>query len=163
MQVESYHTIRPCCGEEVGHQFRGDRLATSRLLLLTCVSIVGNNGRDALSRGATKSINHHQQFHEMFVHGGTGRLHNIDISPSHAFLYLDMAFSIGEMIHVAFSQRASKLLSDESCQLWRGCATVDINIRNVFFFMQWLYCCCFCHDVPILSHTQCYDSASAAV
>ena len=148
MQVDCYHTIRSCYGKQVGHQFRGDRLAALRLLLLPGIAIVGHNDSDAIGRGATKRINHHQQFHKMFVHRGAGRLHDIDISTSHAFLDLDVAFSIGKMIHFASSQWAPEPLCNESCHFGRGRATVDINVRNCFVFTHVLYCCCFRHNMP---------------
>src|SRR5206468_1648941 len=83
--------------------------------------------------------------------------HDIDISSSHALLYFDMEFSIGEMIQLASAQGTAKPISYELCQFWGGRTAVDIQVWRYSLFVHSLSCCCFCSD-----HTTAYPLGSLA-
>ena len=65
--------------EEIGHELGRDRLARTRLLVLTNVEVPGDHGRDPLRRSELRGVDHDQELHQVRVHGDGSGLDDEDV------------------------------------------------------------------------------------
>ena len=98
VQVHGQHAIHPRFGQQVGHQFGGNRFAPSGLAVGPGVAVVGHHRGDLARRGAFAGIHHDQQLHQVIVHRSTGGLDQEDIAASDRFLDLDIQLAIGKAL-----------------------------------------------------------------
>src|SRR5438309_379954 len=86
MEVEGEDAVRSRGGEQVGDQFRGDRLPGLDLPVLTGVAEVWDHRGDARRAGATDRVDDHEKLHEGLARGGAGRLDDEHIFSANALL-----------------------------------------------------------------------------
>ena len=85
------------------------------------VAKIGDDGADALGRGAFERIDHDQQLHQVVVGRGAGGLDNENVARAHVLLDFDGDFAIGEAAHIGIAQGCTEVVGD-----FFGHATVGI-------------------------------------
>src|ERR1700687_581877 len=96
VQVESQCPICPGRFEQIRNQLRGNWNARLIFAVLARVAIIRNNRGDAPSRGTLKSINHHQQFHQVEIHRMAAWLYHKNIGPANILENLKINLTVAE-------------------------------------------------------------------
>ena len=122
VQIDGDDVVGASGGEQVGYQLGGDRLARSGLAVLARVTVMRDDGADAVRAGALGRVDHDEQLHEVVVdveaigaraHG----LHDEHIGAANAFLVASVDFSVGELLQLHIAQGDAQLLCDLVGQL----------------------------------------------
>ena len=122
MQVDGNDVVGTGGGEQVGYQLGGDGLARSGLAVLARVTVMRDDGTDAVRAGALSGVDHDEQLHEVVVdveavgaraHG----LHDEHIGAANAFLVASVDFAVGELLQLHIAQGDAQLLCDLVGQL----------------------------------------------
>ena len=100
VQVHRQHAIGTRTSDHVGDQLGRDRHSSFVLAILSRVAEVGNDRRDARSAGSFATVNHDEQFHQIVVDRGRGRLDQKDVATANVVVDLAVVLAIGE-----FAQR----------------------------------------------------------
>ncbi len=82
------------------------------LAVLPGVTEIGDDGGDALGRGAAQGVAHDEQLHHVVVGGKGCGLDDESVRPAHVFLNLDEDFHIGEAAHLAARERLAQIGCD---------------------------------------------------
>ncbi|MNV71021.1 hypothetical protein D3C71_1640140 [compost metagenome] len=126
MQVHGQDAFHAHGLEHVGHDLGRDRHARrARATVLAGITEIGDHGADTLSRCTLERVDHHQQFHQVVVGGGAGRLNDEHVAGANVLLDFDGDFTIGE----AANFRGAKLGAEIAGNLF-GHATVGIAGKN---------------------------------
>ena len=122
MQVDGDDVVGAGGGEQVGHQLGGDGLARGGLAVLARVTVMRDDGADAVRAGALGRVDHDEQLHEVVVdveavgaraHG----LHDEHIGAADAFLVASVDFAVGELLQLHIAQGDADLPCDLIGQL----------------------------------------------
>ena len=70
-----------CCRQQVRHEFGGDRRAGEHFPVLSRIPVIRDDRRYPLGGGALQRIHEDEEFDQMVVHRGTGRLDDKDVRP----------------------------------------------------------------------------------
>src|SRR5690606_495137 len=90
MQVNSQNAVYADDIKHVGHNLGADRYARrARPAVLAGITEIGDNGGDAGGGGATQSVGHHDQFHQIVVGRCAGWLDHEHILAAHIFIEFD--------------------------------------------------------------------------
>ena len=116
MQINGQHAVSARLGNEVGDQFRGDRRAGAGLPVLARIAEIGQNGSDALGRGAAQRVNHDEQFHQIVVGGMTGRLNDKHVFATDIFVDFDENFIVGKPPDAGIGQRQVHVIGNTLCE-----------------------------------------------
>jgi hypothetical protein len=79
----------------VGHQLGADGHARLVLAVLPGVAEVGDDGGDALGRGAPRGVDQEEQLHDV-VAGRHGALHDVQVAPAHVLVDAHEDLAVGE-------------------------------------------------------------------
>ncbi len=96
VEVHGEDPIHAGGGEEVGHEFRGDRDARLVFPVLAGVSEKRHHGGDSLGAGTAGGVHHDQQLHQVVVGRRAARLDNEDIGTADVFVDFHLGFAIGK-------------------------------------------------------------------
>ena len=88
VQVHGQRPVRSGPGDQVRHELRRDRHASFVLAILPGVPEIGQDRGHPRGAGPLATVDHDQQFHQVLVHGRTGRLHQIDVAAADVLLDL---------------------------------------------------------------------------
>jgi hypothetical protein len=108
--------LAPADIEQVGHQFGGDRHAGLVLAILPGVAVEGNDGRDALRRGALGRIDHDEQLHQVMVGRRAGRLDEIAVRAADVLVDLHERLAVGEAGDGGVAERNADGRADFLCE-----------------------------------------------
>ena len=136
MQIHGHHPIRAGTGDQIGHQFSGDRDSALVLTILSGISVVRNHGRNARGTRPHTGIDHDQQFHQAVIHGRAGGLDQIDVSASHIINFA-MEFTVRKGLETAIPKVKVQKLTDGLCQRQIGSATEDFQFVHTGLLCVW--------------------------
>ena len=94
VKIDGDDAVRAGSRQEISDKFRANRLAPCRLVVLPCVSEVGDDGGNLLRRCPLHRVNRDEQFHQVFISRFARWLDEIDVCPANAFFNLDSGFAI---------------------------------------------------------------------
>jgi hypothetical protein len=98
VHIHRQHPVGAYCAEHAGGHLGGDRYPRrARSAVLPGIAEIGHHGRHAGHRCPLQRVDQHQQFHEVFGGGRTGRLDYEHFLPPHVLLDLDVHFAIGKL------------------------------------------------------------------
>ena len=128
MQVHGQHTVGAGGGEHVGHELRGDGVAGLGLAVLPGIAEVGDHGGDPAGGSTLEGVDHHQQLHQVVVHGATGGLDHKHIGAANGFVNGDEAFSVRKVAALQVTQRQAQFFADGLRQSVVGVAAENFQI-----------------------------------
>mmetsp|Transcript_2908 Transcript_2908/g.6451 ORF Transcript_2908/g.6451 Transcript_2908/m.6451 type:complete len:299 (-) Transcript_2908:597-1493(-) len=96
MQIDSDDTIHAHRLHQTSDVSSRNRDAGLHFTILSCVSVVRDDDSDTASTGPSKSRDHKQQFHDVVIDRGTGRLDDVTILPTDILMDDDVRFTVGE-------------------------------------------------------------------
>ena len=105
MKVHGQDAVGAGRDQEVRHELGGDGNARLVLAVLAGVAVEGEDRGDALGRGAAGRVQHDQQFHQVLVRRGTGRLDDVDVAAADVLHVLDEDLAFGEASDLDVAQR----------------------------------------------------------
>ena len=112
VQIHGEDAIGASGDEQVGHEFRRDGHAGLILTVLPGVAVKREYGRDTLSRGATRGIDHDEQLHQMMVGRRAGRLDDVRVMAADIFVNFNERFTVGKTCHRGLAQGHANGLTD---------------------------------------------------
>ena len=143
VQVHGQHTVGTGGGDHVGHQLGGDGIPGLGLAVLPCITEVGNHCGNASGGCPLERIDHNEQFHEIVVDGGAGRLDHKHIAAADRLIQRHKDLAVRERAYLGFTQLRSHEFADFLRQFWIGIAGKYLDIlavRNHFQTPSFLYC-----------------------
>ena len=121
VQVHRQHAVDAGGDQHVGHQLGGNRHPRrTRAAILAGIAEVRDGSGDAAGRGALERIDDDQQFHQVVVRRGAGRLQDKDVLAAHMFVEFDADFAIREAADVGTAKGNVQTLRYIGCQFWIG-------------------------------------------
>jgi hypothetical protein len=106
VQIDSQHAIHARARDHVRDQLRGDRHThRARAAILACVTKVRNHCRNPRGRGAATCIDHDEQFHQVIVRRGRGRLYDEYIASANVLEQLNGRLRVAEPADCHTAQR----------------------------------------------------------
>jgi len=112
MQIHGEDAIGASGDKQVGHQFRRDGHAGLIFAILPGVAVKREDGGDALSRGATRGIDHDEQLHQVMVGRRAGRLDDVRVMAADIFVNFNERFTIRKTRHRGLAQGHANGLTD---------------------------------------------------
>jgi hypothetical protein len=82
--------------DQIRYYSGAQRLTAAGAAVLTCVTEVGDHGRDPASARAATGISQKNDFQNVLVNWRTGRLDEIDVASAHVLLDLNMELGVGK-------------------------------------------------------------------
>ena len=116
MKVHRHQTVNAGHTQQVCNELGSYAHARFVLAVLTCPSEVGNNGSNRARGGTLGSINHQEQLHEI-VRVGECALNQEDVASADRFLVGNGKFSVRELGHNKFAERATQACADFLCKI----------------------------------------------
>ena len=129
MQVHGEDAVDAGRHEDVGHELRRDRDAGLVLAVLAGIAEEGDHRGDAVGARAAHRIHHDEQFHDVLVAGGTGRLDDEDVAAAHVVVDLHEGLAVGEGGDCGVAERPAKIGGDFEGKLPVGRAAEDLDFR----------------------------------
>ena len=99
-------------GQQVRHQFGGDRYARLVLPVLACVAEERHHRGDPLRAGTARSIHHDQQLHDVVIGRRAAGLDDENIGAADVFVDFHFGFSVRKGGDVDVGQRLSEVFCD---------------------------------------------------
>jgi len=116
VEIHGQHAVRSGGGEQVGHELGRDRNAGLIFTILTCVAVERNNRRDALSRGASRSVDHDEQLHQVMVRRWARRLNEEYVVTANVLVDLHEGFAVRETCDRGLAERHADALANRFCE-----------------------------------------------
>ena len=104
VQVHCEQAVDARNAQKVGHEFGADRYARFVFTILARPAEIGDNGVDAVGRGAFGGVNHQQKFHEVVGVGERG-LHEEYVAAADRLFVGHGELAVGEVRDDQISQR----------------------------------------------------------
>src|SRR5579884_1826711 len=112
MKIDREDPVDPRYGDQVGDQLCGNRDPRLVLPVLSCITVIGDDGRDLLRRSALEGIDENQQLHNVVVDRLGGRLNDKNIAAADIFIDLDEDLSIAEGGDDRMAERNTQIVTD---------------------------------------------------
>src|SRR6202011_2196666 len=97
VQVHGHDVVDADGGQHVRDDLGGNGHACrARPAILARIAEIGYRGGDTTGRSALERVDHDQNFHQIVVGRGAGRLQDEHIPSPHVFEQLDHHFAVGE-------------------------------------------------------------------
>mmetsp|Transcript_37567 Transcript_37567/g.77126 ORF Transcript_37567/g.77126 Transcript_37567/m.77126 type:complete len:203 (-) Transcript_37567:159-767(-) len=104
MEVERKHAVDARGLKQHRNVRCRDGHARSRLSVLSCVTVVGDDGSDSSRRCTAEAAHHQEELHERVVHRRAGGLKQEYVCVSHILSKLNVAFTIIETTDVGLAK-----------------------------------------------------------
>jgi hypothetical protein len=117
MQVHAHDAVGAGRLEQVGHEARGDRLATTALLVLAGIRVEGGDDGDALRGGALEGVHHDELLHEPLVDRVGVGLDDEGIGSPHALVVPRIDLAVGEGAGIGVDEVRAERLGDVDREL----------------------------------------------
>ena len=105
VQIDREHAVGPGNGDEIGDELGRNRRARPRLTILAGIAEIGDDGGDALGRGAFQRVDANQQLHQIVIRGIASRLQHEHVLAAHILADFHENFLIGEAADQRVGQR----------------------------------------------------------
>ena len=112
VQVHGQHAVSAGRGDHIGHQLGGDGIPGLGLAVLTCIAEIGNHCGNPTGRCPLERINHDEQFHQVVVDGGAGRLDHKHIAAADRLIQRHKDLTVRERAYLGFTQLRSHEFAD---------------------------------------------------
>jgi hypothetical protein len=117
--------------EHVGHELGADRHSPFILAVLPRVTVVGNDGRDAVGAGAVSGVDEEQEFHQVVVLRRAGGLNDEDVPAANVLGDFDERLAVGKPREHDLAERFLEVLGNGLRQGAVGAAGEDFQLVHV--------------------------------
>ena len=111
MQIHAQDAVAAGAGDQVGHQFGGDRYAPFVLAILTGVAKVRNHRGNSPSAGAAQAIDIDQELHQTVIDWCRCAGNYIAVTTAHIFGKLDEQLTVGELHGLCLTKRQLNMVT----------------------------------------------------
>ena len=108
VQIDSQDAVDTCGTDQLGHELCGDGNAREpRPSILASKAEIRNDCGNSCGGRTSCSVNHHQQFHQVFGRRGASGLDNEDFAAANVLQDLHVDFAVAEAAYLSLGDRYS--------------------------------------------------------
>ena len=132
MQVHGNDAGNTGSRHQISNQFGCNRFTAAGLAILTCITIIRNNGGNVFSRSAFEGICHDEQFHQGVIGRLASRLDDEYVLTADTFVDHDLDFTIVEFANKGFAQFQTEVIGNFLGQFRIGIPRKNLQLFPVF-------------------------------